>query len=118
MECTSFFYYVPYLYIQQFLGKYVTCMKGGSSAGLSRLFIFKEFELWPEWRQISDLAVVALVNFPIKFFEFFPWHKEKNLNKNIQPQTRRTCSLVKFFSELRRYGVIKGSPGFSDDINP
>lgn len=29
-----------------------------------------------------------------------------------------TCCRVKFFSVLRRYGVMKGSPGFIEDINP
>lgn len=31
---------------------------------------------------------------------------------------KRTCSMVKFFPELTRYGVMKGSPGLIDDINP
>lgn len=29
-----------------------------------------------------------------------------------------TSSLVKFFSGLSRYGVMKGSPGFKDDMKP
>ena len=29
-----------------------------------------------------------------------------------------TSCIVKFFSVLSRYGVMKGSPGFIDDINP
>lgn len=56
------------------------------------------------------------------FFNYVPLIHGKKINKlawqHVCLSATLTCCWVKFFSVLRRYGVMKGSPGFIEHINP